>query len=105
MYLSNRAMLTQKVTGSFAVRAQYPFRRWNAGALACETLADRTVVFSIFIFLQLVGLAYVTYYIYQLSAWTVALDVVAIARIGVGLRNGELPPLENVAKVLKAERG
>ena len=57
------------------------------------------MVFSIFIFLQLVGLAYVTYYIYQLSTWTVALDAVAIARIGVGLRNGELPPLGNVDDV------
>lgn len=66
-----------------------------------KTLAGTAVV-SIFIFLQLVGLAYVTYYIYQLPTWTAALDAVAIARIGVGLRHNELPPLGDGEEVVGA---
>ncbi|PLB37508.1 uncharacterized protein BDW47DRAFT_117926 [Aspergillus candidus] len=102
MYLSNRAMLTQTVTASSTFSARKI--HFGAGMLVpfpVKTLAGTAVV-SIFIFLQLVGLAYVTYYIYQLPTWTAALDAVAIARIGVGLRHNELPPLGDGEEVVGA---
>jgi hypothetical protein len=86
MYVSNRVMLTRTVTASFTFSAR---KIWfGAGMLVplpLKTLAG-TVVVSILIFLQLLGLAALTYYIYHLPTWTHALDAVAVAQLSIGLK-------------------
>ncbi|KAH5336637.1 hypothetical protein HBI42_019520 [Parastagonospora nodorum] len=52
------------------------------------------IALSLVIALQLLGLTYLAYYIYHVPTWSVALDAMAIARIGVNLGNeGLLPPI------------
>ncbi|KAJ5541954.1 hypothetical protein N7461_007957 [Penicillium sp. DV-2018c] len=94
MYLANRAMLTQTAAAmfEFSSRAIY-FGRGMLMPLPVKTLAGTAVV-SILIFLQLLGLAFVAWYIYRLPTWTPALDAVAIARIGIGLKD-IIPELGN----------
>ncbi|KAJ6188119.1 hypothetical protein N7519_003027 [Penicillium mononematosum] len=95
MYVSNRVMLTRTVTASFSFSAR---KIWfGAGMLVplpLKTLAG-TVVVSILIFLQLLGLAALTYYIYRLPTWTHALDAVAVAQLSIGLKDSVARELGN----------
>lgn len=91
MYLTNRASLTQTISASFPFSARKIY--FGAGMLVPlprKTMAG-TVVVTVLIFLQLAGLAYVTYYIYHLPSWTHALDAVAVARIGASMDRSVLP--------------
>lgn len=56
------------------------------------------IVVSTLVGLQLIGLAYLTYYIYHVPTWTRALDAMAIARIGASIGpNSALPPIGPVS--------
>lgn len=58
-----------------------------------------TIVMSILIALQLLGLTYLAYYIYHVPTWTGALDAIAIARIEASLVDQDvLPPIGPVAE-------
>lgn len=99
VYLSNRAMLTQTVAAS------YPFsaRKISLGPgmmvpLPAKTVAG-TVVITFLILVQLLGLAYLTYFIYKLPTWSVSLDATAVARIGACLDPGDLLPLGQGAEM------
>ncbi|KAL5042433.1 hypothetical protein BDW71DRAFT_200563 [Aspergillus fruticulosus] len=99
MYLSNRAMLTQTVAASFPFSArEIMFGPGMMMPLPAKTVAG-TVVISLLIFLQLLGLAYVTYFIYKLPTWSHSLDAVAVARIGACLKQSDLQPLGHGAVV------
>jgi hypothetical protein len=99
MYISNRAMLTQTATAAQAFSSRRI--RFGAGMLVplpLKTLAG-TVIVSILIFLQLLGLSILTYYIYQLPTWTHALDAVEVARMAIGLNDSVMPPLTRGGEV------
>ncbi|KAJ5827341.1 hypothetical protein N7447_004104 [Penicillium robsamsonii] len=103
MYVSNRAMLTQTVTGSFAFSArQIKFGGGMLVPLPQKTLAG-TVVVTILIFLQLLGLLALTYYIYQLPTWTHALDAVAVARMSIGLNDPVMRELAHGGEIDQAK--
>jgi hypothetical protein len=56
-------------------------------------------ILTILLGLQLIGLAYLTYYIYHVPTWTGALDAMAVARIGASLAEHDvLPPIGHVSK-------
>jgi hypothetical protein len=56
-------------------------------------------IISILLGLQLLSLAYLTYYIYHVPTWTGALDAMAVARIGASLAERDvLPPIGHVCK-------
>lgn len=100
MYLSNRATLTQAVTSSlpFGNRGIY-FGPGVLVPLPFKTFAG-TIIVSVFIFLQLLGLAFLTYYIYHVPTWTHALNALSVARIGATMnRSGELLDLDDGTKV------
>ncbi|KAJ5185597.1 hypothetical protein N7491_006535 [Penicillium cf. griseofulvum] len=87
MYISNRAMLTQTATPAHAFSGrEITFGAGMLVSLPLKTLAG-TVVVSIVIFLQLLGLSVLAYYIYQLPTWTHALDSVEVARMAIGLKD------------------
>lgn len=100
MYLSNRATLTQAVT--FSLPSGPRGIRSDPGVsvpLPYKTVAG-TIIVSVFIFLQLLGLAFLTYYIYHVPTWTHALDALSVARIGATMnRTGELLDLDDGTKV------
>jgi hypothetical protein len=54
------------------------------------TNAVATAVISTFIFLQLLGVTYVTYYIYKLPTWSHAWDSFAMVRIGASMKPSEV---------------
>ena len=56
------------------------------------TLAGISIV-SVFVLLQVVGLAVMVWYVNTAPTWAPGLDAMAIARIGRAMRGGELPPI------------
>ncbi|KAK2755085.1 hypothetical protein FQN54_006614 [Arachnomyces sp. PD_36] len=96
MFLSNRATLTQTVyaTLPFGARAIY-FGPGTYLPLPYKTLAG-TIIVSVLLFLQVLGLAFLTYYIYHVPTWTLSLNALSVARIGATMNeNGELEGLDN----------
>jgi hypothetical protein len=57
------------------------------------------IVLSVLLGLQLLGLGYLTYYLYRFPTWSGQLDAMAMARIGARLHHqGVLPPIGPVSK-------
>jgi hypothetical protein len=50
------------------------------------------------ILLQLIGLAYLAWYIYQVPTWTAMLDALAIARITNSLDRGNIPSIGSMSE-------
>jgi hypothetical protein len=48
--------------------------------------------------LQLIGLAYLAWYIYQVPTWTAMLDSLAVARISSSLDKGDIPPVGSMSE-------
>ncbi|KAI1394324.1 uncharacterized protein F4822DRAFT_45154 [Hypoxylon trugodes] len=99
MYFANRAVLTKTVIAeqpSFGVRPIY----YSPGTvMARPTMATASmVVLTILIFLQVVGLAVVTWLIYSVPTWAAAFDAMEVARIGKALKDSDLPPLGPVSR-------
>ncbi|RMJ25443.1 hypothetical protein PHISP_03678 [Aspergillus sp. HF37] len=57
------------------------------------------VVVTVWIFVQLLGLALVTYYIYHLPSWAHSLDALSVARIGASMDRSKLPQLDEGTEV------
>lgn len=51
------------------------------------------IVVTTLLFLELIGLAYLAWYIYQVPTWTAMLDALAIARITSSLDKGIIPAI------------
>lgn len=51
------------------------------------------VIVSMLLLLELIGLAYLAWYIYQVPTWTAMLDALAIARITNSLDKGVIPAI------------
>jgi hypothetical protein len=62
-----------------------------------KTLAG-TIIVSVVIAMQLVGLGILMWYIYSVPTWTTSLDALAVARIGREVAEGEIPPLGPVSE-------
>jgi hypothetical protein len=104
MFVANRAFLTllspdgvrdkerdltgRKIYTSPGISVQKP------------TLSKATlIVLSVLIGIQLLGLGYLTYYLYRVPTWSDQLDAMAMARIGASLGNrGVLPAIGPVSK-------
>lgn len=90
---ANEAMLVQTAqkTAGYTARPLYTapgiFLPKPAVSLA------GTIVISMLMLLQLLGLAYLAWYIYQVPTWTGMLDALAIARITNSLDKGDIPAL------------
>ena len=54
------------------------------------------VVVSVLVFAQLIGLAYLAWYIYQVPTWTDMLDALAVARITNSLSRTDIPSLGSI---------
>jgi hypothetical protein len=103
LFVANRAILTlvspevdsasydltgRKIYSSPGVKVQRP-------VLPKATL----IVLSVLLGLQLLGLGYLTYYLYRFPTWTGQLDAMATARIGARLEHrGVLPAIGPVRK-------
>jgi hypothetical protein len=103
MFVANRALLTllspevgpgtydltgRKIYNSPGVTVQKP-------VFSKATL----IVLSVLIGLQLLGLGYLTYYLYRFPTWSSQLDAMAMARIGASLdHRGVLPAIGPVSK-------
>ncbi|KAL6157523.1 hypothetical protein ACJQWK_06561 [Exserohilum turcicum] len=93
IFHANEAMLVQTAqkTAGYTARPLYTapgiFLPKPAVSLA------GTIVISMLMLLQLLGLAYLAWYIYQVPTWTGMLDALAIARITNSLDKGDIPAL------------
>ncbi|KAF2028540.1 hypothetical protein EK21DRAFT_101717 [Setomelanomma holmii] len=92
----------QDLVTTFRGRTIYTSR----GRLVQKPVVSRAamIILSVLIGLQLVGLAYLAYYIYRVPTWTGALDAMAMAKIGASLGQQDvLPPIGiNVQRNLNA---
>ena len=78
----------------------------SPGELVQKPIVTRAVliVLSSLIGLQLVGLAYLMYYIYHVPTWTGALDAIAMARIGATLSDNMSLPFDAEVELRDIER-
>ncbi|KAJ7159600.1 hypothetical protein C8R46DRAFT_1194891 [Mycena filopes] len=98
MFYANRALLTKAVT-----IAQPSSERPIYTSPGLELVKPRktlagTIIVSVLIAMQLLGLALLVRYIYTVPTWTTALDAVAVARIGREVPEGAMPPLGPVGE-------
>lgn len=56
------------------------------------------VVISVLMLLQLIGLAYLAWYIYQVPTWTAMLDSLAVARISSSLDKRDIPSVGSMSE-------
>jgi hypothetical protein len=104
-FFANHALLT---FNSPSVDADVEYGKWRGRAIYSSPgrLVQKSVVstaalviLSFLIGAQLIGLAYLAYYIYHVLTWTGALDAMAITRIGASMRDKEiLPPIGGVTQ-------
>ncbi|KAJ6479128.1 hypothetical protein C8R45DRAFT_832888 [Mycena sanguinolenta] len=98
MFFVNRAVLNKALT----VTGTSPFGRpiyTSPGLLLLKptkTLAG-TIIVSVLIAMQLVGLGLLVWYIYSVPAWTSSLNALAVAQIAREVSDGEIPPLGPVS--------
>ncbi|KAI4646106.1 uncharacterized protein J4E79_010615 [Alternaria viburni] len=103
MFVANQAFLTL-ASPEFGPANAPPAGRLiyaSPGTAVQKPFLSKTavVVLSILIGLQLLGLGYLTYYLYRIPSWTHQLDAMAIARIGASLHGrGVLPAIGSVSK-------
>lgn len=94
MFFANQAMLVRTIdytSGLFSGRPIFS----SPGIVIIrpfKTIAG-TVIISVLILLQLIGIAYTVWYIYKVPIWTSALDALAVARIGASMETSDLPPI------------
>lgn len=91
-------MLTQTVDAAFDMGSRKIFTAPGVVIPRPVKTLVGTIIISVLIFLQLIGLAYTVRYIYQVLTWTSALDAIAVARIGASLKENDLPPIGPVYK-------
>ncbi|KAF2819734.1 hypothetical protein CC86DRAFT_361976, partial [Ophiobolus disseminans] len=98
VYFANQAMLLQTVqnTQDFTARQ---IRSAPGGYIQRPVVTMYgLVIISALMFIQLTGLAYLVWYIYQVPTWTALLDAMAIARIANSLDKGTIPAIGSVTK-------
>jgi|SRR5690242_268960 len=107
LYVANRALLTfysPNVSGQGAstlLRFRGRVIHTSPGQAVQRPVVSvaALVVLSLLVGLQLIGLAFLAYYIYRVPTWTGALDAMAIARIGASVRQHDmLPPIGPVTQ-------
>ncbi|KAF2826191.1 hypothetical protein CC86DRAFT_293228 [Ophiobolus disseminans] len=106
LFAANRALLTfysPNVDGTSGLSSSWRGRtiRSSPGHEVQKPVVSKTalIVLSILIAMQLLGLAYLAYYIYHVPTWTAALDAKAMARIGASLgRQDLLSPVGSVTQ-------
>lgn len=106
LYTANRALLTfyspnvdsqTMYDSSFRGRIVYTSPGQSIQKPIVSTAA--VIVLSMLIGLQLVGLAFLAWYIYRVPTWVDALDAMAIARIGASVKQHDvLPPIGPVTQ-------
>jgi len=103
IFVANQAFLTM-ASPEFGPANALPQGRLiyaSPGTAVQKPSLSRTalIVLSVLIGLQLLGLGYLTYYLYRAPSWTDQLDAMAMARIGASLRDrGVLPAIGPVTK-------
>ena len=98
MFVANRAVLTLFATDTNLTGR---FIRTSPGVAVPRPVLSRSsvIIMSVLIGLQLLGLVYLTYYLYRIPSWSNQLDAMAMARIGASLdHRGVLPAIGPVSK-------
>ncbi|KAH7355564.1 hypothetical protein BKA66DRAFT_382204, partial [Pyrenochaeta sp. MPI-SDFR-AT-0127] len=97
IFFANQAMLLQTAekTEGFTARPIYT----AAGQLISKPVVSPTgrIIVSVLILAQLIGLAYLAWYIYQVPTWTAMLDALAVARITNSLNKGDIPGIGSMS--------
>jgi hypothetical protein len=92
-FFTNQAMLLQTAQITQAVTAR-SIRYAPGESIQIPTISTAgLVIVSALVLIQLVGLAYLVWYIYQVPTWTGLLDAMAIARIANSLDKGTIPAI------------
>jgi len=103
MFVANRGFLTF-LSPAPELSSRYSMGRMiyaSPGVAVPRPVLSNTalMVLSVLIVLQLLGLGYLTYYLYRVPTWSDQLDAMAMARIGASLHNkGVLPAIGPVSK-------
>jgi hypothetical protein len=103
MFVANRALLTlvspEVGPGSYDLTGRKIYS--SPGVTVHKPVLSKAafVVLSLSIGLQLLGLGYLTYYLYRFPTWSNQLDAMAMARIGASLdHRGVLPAIGPVSR-------
>lgn len=98
VFAANKAMLTKTVEASFSMNARPLYTSPGLIVSRPSKSLPATIVISVLILIQLVGIAYLTWYIYHMPSWSHALDALAMVRIGAGVRDAgyDLPPIRSL---------
>jgi hypothetical protein len=98
MFVANRALLTlispEENQRSYELRGRKIYT--SPGLTVQRPVLSKAalIILSVLLGLQLLGLSYLTYYLYRFPTWSDQLDAMAIARIGASLdHRGVLPAL------------
>ncbi|KAF8185543.1 hypothetical protein K438DRAFT_1973841 [Mycena galopus ATCC 62051] len=99
MFFANRAVLNKAVILTQPSLFERPIYTSPGLELVkpAKTLAG-TIIVSVLIAMQLVGLGLLMWYIYSLPTWTRSFDALAVAQIAREIPEGEIPPLGPVSK-------
>lgn len=108
LFFANKASLSQTVAATSKDSARTIYSSPGLSIPVPHKSLPSTIIISILIGLQLAGLGYTAYYIYQVPTWSHALDAVAIARLGSSLNDSDLPRIRegaaaNVRKLSKVD--
>ncbi|KAK7057883.1 hypothetical protein R3P38DRAFT_2497804 [Favolaschia claudopus] len=98
MFLANRAVLNKAVTISQGSLKRPIYTSPGLVLVKPTKSLAGTVLVSLLIGLQLVGMGLLMAYIYSVPTWTRSLDALAVARIGGEVPAGEMPPLGPLTK-------
>jgi hypothetical protein len=99
MFLTNKLIMTMQVSEWGTINGGLSTRDiYTSSGVAIQkpsvSLAAKVTI-SLLIFIQFVGLALLTYFIYHVPTWTYMLNAMAVARIAASLDDSSLPIIGN----------
>ncbi|USP75253.1 hypothetical protein yc1106_02527 [Curvularia clavata] len=93
VFHANEAMLVQTSQKTSGCTARTLFSSPGTYIPKPEVSLTGIIIISALLLLELIGLAYLAWYIYQVPTWTAMLDALAIARITNSLDKGVIPAI------------
>lgn len=96
MFFANQALMSITVRVEGALQARPIFTAPGLAVLKPVMSIAQVTIVSTLILVQIVGLAWLIWYIYQVPSWSHSFDSVAVARIGRAMGDEDLAPISVV---------
>ncbi|THU89073.1 hypothetical protein K435DRAFT_969251 [Dendrothele bispora CBS 962.96] len=98
MYFANEALMMKTVDQTFQLFGRPIYTSGGIQVFKPVVTVAGTIIVTVLVSLQLLGLGIFAWYVYSVPTWTNALDALAIARIGKEMADSDLPPIGPVQK-------